>query len=79
MHLSLDEVKTAAGLACATVTAASAFCAATPTPPPNTVLGRVYRVVETLALLVGKAKQMGLVADSSPVSTPPAPQKGQPS
>lgn len=41
------------------VTAASAFCAATLTPPPNTTWGRVYRLIELLGMLIGKAKEQG--------------------
>jgi hypothetical protein len=43
------------------VTTASAICAMTPTPDPNTLWGKVYRYVEMLGLVVGKAKQSGLV------------------
>lgn len=53
-------------VACAVVTAASAFCAATPTPDPNTPLGKIYRYVEIAGLLVGKAKDQGLVPDRKP-------------
>jgi hypothetical protein len=36
---------------------ASAFCALTPTPSDDKFVGKVYKVIETLALLVGRAKQ----------------------
>ena len=36
---------------------ASAICALTPTPSDDKLVGKVYRLIETLALLVGKAKQ----------------------
>lgn len=43
--------------------AASAICALTPTPPKDanniglTPLGKIYRIIEILALNIGKAKQ----------------------
>jgi hypothetical protein len=37
--------------------AASAICALTPTPSDDKFVGKVYKVIETLALIVGKAKQ----------------------
>lgn len=64
--MDLASVKEAAALGAAVVTAASAFCAATPTPAPNTAWGRLYRGIEAAALLVGKAKQIGLVPPASP-------------
>jgi lysozyme family protein len=46
--------------ACAVVTIASLVVAGTRTPDPNTKLGKVYKFVETVALVIGKAKQTGL-------------------
>ena len=37
--------------------AASAICALTPTPKDDAILGKIYKVIETLALVVGRAKQ----------------------
>lgn len=37
--------------------AASAICALTPTPKDDAVLAKLYKVIETLALVVGRAKQ----------------------
>lgn len=37
--------------------AASAICALTPTPKDDAILGKFYKVIETLALVVGRAKQ----------------------
>ena len=37
--------------------AASAICALTPTPKDDTTVRKVYRVIEILGLLVGRAKQ----------------------
>ena len=36
--------------------AASAITALTPTPKDDTIVRRIYKVIETLALVVGKAK-----------------------
>lgn len=41
------------------VTLASAICALTPTPKDDAIVGRLYKLVEALALNVGKAKQDG--------------------
>lgn len=42
----------------AVVVLASSVCALTKTPDPNTAYGKFYKVVEFLALNVGKAKQV---------------------
>jgi hypothetical protein len=39
------------------VSVASVITASTETPPPDTFLGKLYRILELLALVVGKAKQ----------------------
>lgn len=44
--------------------AASAFAALTPTPSPNTVWGRVYKVIDLLALNFMHAKETGVNAAS---------------
>jgi hypothetical protein len=41
----------------AVVVLASAICALTPTPNPDTAWGKVYKFIELLALNIGKAKQ----------------------
>ena len=56
-----DEIKTALGTLCALVTVASAFCAATPTPAPGSRWARLYRVIEIAGLVVGKAKDSGVL------------------
>lgn len=38
---------------------ASIFIAGTPTPNPDSTLGKIYKVVELLSLTVGKAKETG--------------------
>ena len=45
-------------------TVASAICALTPTPPPDSALGKLYKVVEVLAGFAGKAKDSGLIKAS---------------
>jgi len=37
--------------------AASVICALTPTPKDDKFLGKAYKVIETLALVIGKTKQ----------------------
>ena len=44
------------GIATAIVTAASAIAALTPTPQDDTWVGKAYRVVDWLALNIGRAK-----------------------
>jgi|TARA_R110000824_G_scaffold51312_1_gene143208 hypothetical protein len=44
------------GILTAVVAAASAICALTPTPKDDTIVRKVYVLVEWLALNVGKAK-----------------------
>lgn len=41
------------------VAAASAFAALTPTPSDDTFVGKLYKVVDWLALNIGKAKDKG--------------------
>lgn len=43
------------------VAAASVITALTPTPDPASRLGKVYRVFEVAALVVGRAKDRGLI------------------
>lgn len=43
----------------AAVTLASAIAALTPTPKQGSVLAQVYKLVDLLALNIGKAKQTG--------------------
>ena len=45
--------------------AAKAITIFVPTPPPNTLWGRLYHVIETIALLVGHAKETGTIRPSS--------------
>jgi hypothetical protein len=44
------------------ISSASAWCAAVPTPPPNTPWGKIYRGIEYAGFLIGKAKQVGVPA-----------------
>lgn len=43
----------------AVIAAASAFAAASPTPKEGTFLAKVYKVVDFLAINIGKAKDKG--------------------
>jgi len=45
------------GVLAATVTLASAIAALTPTPSKGSFLGKVYSIIDLLALNIGKAKQ----------------------
>ena len=42
------------------VTLASAICSVTGTPDPNSKIGKAYKILEWLALNVGKAKDTGV-------------------
>lgn len=44
-------------VATAIVSAASAFCALTPTPKDDSIVRKIYGVIEWLALNVGQAKK----------------------
>jgi hypothetical protein len=44
-------------LALAIHAAASIIVSLTPTPSDDKVVGKLYKVIETLALVIGKAKQ----------------------
>ena len=41
------------------ITVASLIVAGTKTPDPDTLLGKLYKVVEFLSLTIGKAKETG--------------------
>lgn len=51
-----DNPEEILGALTAVVAAASAICALTPTPKDDTVVRKLYVIVEWLALNVGKAK-----------------------
>lgn len=42
----------------AVIVLASSICALTKTPDPNTTYGKVYKIIEFLALNIGKAKEV---------------------
>ena len=52
------------GLIAAVIAAAAAFCAATPTPKEGTWVSKIYKVVEFLALNIGKAKAKAEVKEA---------------
>lgn len=47
------------GILTSVVAVASAIAALTPTPKDDTIVGKVYKVLDMLALNVGKAKDKG--------------------
>tara|TARA_E500000305_G_C3847350_1_gene154546 strand:+ start:115 stop:384 length:270 start_codon:yes stop_codon:yes gene_type:complete len=51
------------GLIAAIIAAAAAFCAATPTPKEGGWVSKIYKVVEFLALNIGKAKAKAVVEE----------------
>ena len=51
------------GLIAAIIAAAAAFCAATPTPKEGSWVSKIYKVVEFLALNIGKAKANAVVEE----------------
>ena len=52
------------GLIAAVIAAAAAFCAATPTPKEGSCVSKIYKVVEFLALNIGKAKAKAEVKEA---------------
>jgi hypothetical protein len=53
---AFDNADTIISTATAVVTAASILTAATDTPKPDTWLGKLYKILEVLALVIGRAK-----------------------
>lgn len=53
----MDKVHTYLEAAFAIHAAASAITALTPTPKDDTVVRKAYRIIEMLALVVGRAKE----------------------
>ncbi len=45
------------GVAAAAVVLASSITALTPTPKEGTILGKAYKIIDLLALNIGKAKE----------------------
>ncbi len=50
------DLNTILDLASKVISAASVITAVTPTPPQSSVWGRLYRCIETAALLIGHAR-----------------------
>ncbi|MEO1330326.1 MAG: hypothetical protein AAFW46_11740 [Pseudomonadota bacterium] len=50
----------------ALIASASAFAALTPTPSDDRLLGRLYRIVDLLALNIGRAKETPPTRDRQP-------------
>ena len=53
-HVTIERIFTAV---LTVSTMAKAFCAATETPAANTTWGKIYRLIEVVALTIGKTKQ----------------------
>jgi|TARA_R110000851_G_scaffold215067_1_gene367783 hypothetical protein len=53
------------GVAAAAVLLASSITALTPTPKEGTFLGKVYKVIEVLALNIGKAKEKAAAKEAA--------------
>ena len=45
------------GIVTGVVCGASIICALTPTPKDDAMIGKLYKILETLALNIGKAKR----------------------
>lgn len=56
MSWIIEHKEELVGILTGVVTLASAICALTPTPKDDAIVGRLYKLVEALALNVGKAK-----------------------
>jgi hypothetical protein len=59
------------------VLAASALAALTPTPEPGSLAGKLYRIVDLLALNVLRAKDQGVSAAPAPAPVAPQPDPGK--
>jgi hypothetical protein len=53
----MDHLSKYLEVALAIHAAASTICALTPTPSDDKFVGKIYKVIEVLALVIGKAKQ----------------------
>jgi len=53
----MDHINKYIEVALAIHAAASAIVALTPTPSDDKIVGKLYKVIETLALVIGRAKQ----------------------
>ena len=52
----LENKEALIGILTSVIAVASAIAALTPTPKDDTIVGKIYKVVDLLALNVGKAK-----------------------
>ena len=57
--MTLNDIFMYIQIASLVVSVASAIAALTPTPKDDLWIGKVYKIVDILALNVGKAKQIG--------------------
>ena len=56
--LTLHHLKVVGAVLTTVVSAASAFCASTPTPAANTRWGKLYKIIELAAMNIGRAKEV---------------------
>ena len=59
MSWILENKEALIGILTGIVAVASAIAALTPTPKDDTIVGKIYKVIDFLALNVGKAKDKG--------------------
>ena len=59
--MNIDLISTYLGYISAIVATASAIAALTPTPKDDQVISIIYKVIDILALNIGKAKDTGKV------------------
>lgn len=53
----IENADTIVSVATGAVTVASVITASTETPKPETTLGKLYKILEVIALVIGKAKK----------------------
>lgn len=58
----MDTLITGFNWVTAVIAAASVFAASTPTPQEGTFLSKLYKIVDLLAINIGKAKDKGTPA-----------------
>jgi hypothetical protein len=59
------------GIVAAVIALASAIAAITPTPTEGSTLAKVYKIIDVLALNIGKAKDKGVVVGNEPAEVLP--------
>jgi len=57
--MTIEQIYMYVQIASLVISVASAIAALTPTPKDDLWIGKVYKIIDILALNVGKAKQLG--------------------